>query len=143
MTTTRARTVQQPRVAGLVDTRYDVIVDGTKVGEVVKNKHRIWWGHFDPNVTVAAPPFVDGVRSPEPDIDFKVHPSRRKADVVAAVVRAEYGVYATELRAQTAKWDDAYAAKVAAELGEDQSDPEDEVSEADGERQWTAYWTPQ
>lgn len=121
------RTVQQPRVAGLVDTRYDVIVNGVKVGEVVKNKHRIWWGHFstDPAHSVATPPYIyvgmANKRNPaqiDAPLEFHVHPSRRKAEVVAAVVRAERGAYEAELRAATAKWAVEYAAKQAAKVGE-------------------------
>lgn len=92
------RTQQQERVAGLVDTRYDVLVNGAKVGEVVKNKHNIWWGHFDPNYTVA-----DADYAKDADRRFRVRPGRRKTEVVAAVVRAEEGAYAAEMDAERAE----------------------------------------
>lgn len=80
-----------------MDTRFDVLVNGVKVGEIVKNKHGMWWGHFCPDYTVAA----RGVH--EAPMTHKVLASRRKSEVVAAVVRAEVGLYVRQLDAAMAR----------------------------------------
>jgi hypothetical protein len=82
----RTTTVQQPRIPGLVDERYDVLVNGRKIGNLCRNKHRMWIGDFD---TGPAPTSLEQARALTDYADrhgLAVAPSRRKADVVARVL---------------------------------------------------------
>lgn len=79
----------------------EVLVDGELVGQVAKNKHGIWIGHFD-RVAMFAPnnPFV------EARLSHKVRPScrgeRTKADVVKDVAAQRVGAYQAEIQAAIA-----------------------------------------
>lgn len=76
----------------------EVLRDGVPCGQVAKNKHGIWIGHFDPLAYVANDNPFSVAR-----LSHKVMPSirgqRTKADVVADVAATQVGRYERYIRA--------------------------------------------
>lgn len=82
------QTVQQPKCPGLVDSRFDVIAHGRKVGEVIKNKHGIWSGYR--NTAPAPLTYEEVIARRESRSDGYVWGSsgRRKSDALASLLLA-------------------------------------------------------
>ena len=97
----RITTPQLPRTDRLVDTRYDVCVGGVKVGNLFKNKHGMWCGDFDLEATCNSIAYLQPGHVAS-RLSHSVAPSRRKSEVVAAIVRGEVGVYEAYLHSLSA-----------------------------------------
>lgn len=88
----------------------NVLVNGVIVGQVAKNKHNIWIGHFDADAINESNPFVAA------RLTHKVHPAGRtfgtgKKDIVRSVAAQNVGEYVATIHANARKRAEAQAAK--------------------------------